>query len=94
VQFLLHSLLKPGTPSCGFRAAMIMRGGMPIKLIGLGNNMVKRWIAIMLTTLCSCGTSHIDEQYASKVVKDALSISGNITAQKLLAVLPVRLFLK
>lgn len=47
------------------------------------NYWIKRIATALLSTLCSCGTPHIDEQYAAKVVKDALSISGNITSQKL-----------
>lgn len=38
---------------------------------------------MLLLMLCSCGTHRIDEKYAASVVKDALSIQGNVTVQAL-----------
>jgi thiamine kinase-like enzyme len=47
------------------------------------NYWIKRLATAFLSTLCSCGTPHIDKKYAAKVVKDALSLSCDVTAQKL-----------
>jgi thiamine kinase-like enzyme len=44
---------------------------------------VKLYLAVLLFLLCSCGTHNIDENYAASVVKEALSISGNVMAQQL-----------
>jgi hypothetical protein len=47
------------------------------------NFKTKFWIVPLLLLLCSCGTHCIDDKYAASVVKNALSISGNVTAQVL-----------
>jgi len=48
------------------------------------NNTVKLCtITAMLLALCSCKTRHIDGKYAASVVKDKLSLPGNVTAQAL-----------
>lgn len=47
------------------------------------NNMLKLCTLTGLLMLCSCGTRIIDEKYAASVVKDKLSLSGDVTAQKL-----------
>lgn len=46
-------------------------------------NLIKFSTCIFLLLLSSCSTHRIDEKYAAEVVKDELSISGNVSAQKL-----------
>lgn len=50
-------------------------------------------LAFLLFLLCSCGQPRIDEKYAATVVKDKLSLSGNVTAQELKGGSSAKIFL-
>jgi|SaaInlLV_10m_DNA_2_1039722.scaffolds.fasta_scaffold00403_9 thiamine kinase-like enzyme len=46
-------------------------------------NKIKSCSFALLFLLCSCGAPRIDEKHAASVLKDKLSIPGNVSAQKL-----------
>lgn len=45
--------------------------------------LLKYYVTTLILLLCSCKKQHIDEAYAAKVVRDKLSLSGDVIAQKL-----------